>query len=128
PDEYARQLDALQVELGIVQGKNMAYASKFSSAQPQVRTGSGAGDGRLYFLWQGRGRKTSDVALLKKAGLTVGDADIFQFYPDWVETRLAELEVRYKGRQPAEIRVTRFSVVPRGNSYDFSILAQETLR
>jgi hypothetical protein len=36
--------------------------------------------------------------------------------------------VRYKGRQPAEIRVTRFSVVPQGSGYDFTVLAQEPLR
>ena len=29
---------------------------------------------------------------------------------------------------PGEIRVTRFQVVPRGDSYDFEVVAQETLR
>jgi hypothetical protein len=82
----------------------------------------------LYFLWQGRGRKESDLALLGKAGVTVGESVVFQFYPPGTEQRLAELEVRYKGRQPGEIRVTRFTVVPSGNSYDFQVVAQDTLR
>jgi hypothetical protein len=128
-DEYARQLDALGVELAVVTGPNqLAFVSRFSDPNPTVRYGSGQADDRLYFLWQGRGRKASDVALLKKAGFDVGEGVVMQFYPKAVERQLAELEVRYKGRQPVEIRVTRFSVVPRGEGYGFTVLAQETLR
>lgn len=127
-DEYAHQLDALKVELAVVTGPNqLTYASNFSDPTPTTRRGSGQGDDRLYFLWQGRGRKASDVALLRKAGLEVGDGVVLQFYPKPVENTLAQLEVRYRGRQPAEIRVTRFSVVPKGDSYGFVVLAQETL-
>ncbi|MFO0950919.1 MAG: hypothetical protein U0835_07140 [Isosphaeraceae bacterium] len=129
PEEYARQLDAFGVELAVVSGSNqLAFASHFSAATPTVRYGSGQGDDRLYFLWQGRGRKASDVALLKKAGIDVGEGVVIQFYPKATERQLAELEVRYRGRQPAEIRVTRFGVVPRGDGYGFTVLAQETLR
>jgi hypothetical protein len=129
PEEYARQLDALGVELAVVAPANqLAFVSNFSAATPTIRYGSGQGDDRLYFMWQGRGRKAADVALLKKAGIDVGTKDVLQFYPKGVERQLSELEYRYKGRQPAEIRVTRFSVVPRGESYGFSVLAQETLR
>ncbi len=128
-EEYARQLDALGVELAVVSGKNqLTYISHFSQAVPTKRFGSGQGDDRLYFLWQGRGRKASDVALLKKAGIEVGDGVVIQFYPKGVENMLAQLEVRYKGRQPAEIRMTRFNVVPKGDNYGFAVAAQETLR
>lgn len=128
PEEYARQLDALGVELAVVSGKNqLTYISHFASDQPTRRIGTGQGDDRLYFLWQGRGRKASDVALLQKAGIDVGDGVVIQFYPKQVENTLAQLEVRYRGRQPAEIRVTRFSVVPKGDGYGFVVLAQETL-
>jgi len=129
PAEYARQLDALGVELAVVAGQNqLQYVRNFSSAKPEVRFGSGRSDNRLYFLWQGRGRKESDLALLRKAGIEVGEGVVFQFYPPEVERRLAELEVRYRGRQPAEIRVTRFHVVSKGSSYDFEVVAQEPLR
>jgi hypothetical protein len=128
-EEYARQLDALKVELAVVNGPNqLVYVSNFSSPQPTKRYGTGQKDNRLYFLWQGAGRKESDLALLKKAGITVGENVVLQFYPEGVENRLAQLEVRYRGRQPAEIRVTRFQVVPSGNSYDFKVIAQEALR
>ncbi len=53
---------------------------------------------------------------------------MLQFYPKGVEDQLAQLEVRYRGRQPGEIRVTRFSVVPKGDGYGFQVIAQETLR
>jgi len=129
PDEYAQQLDGIGVELAVVAGPNqLAYVSKFSDPKPTVRYGSGQGDSRLYFLWQGRGRKGSDVALIQKAGIEVGDKDVFQFYPAGVEQELSRLEVRYRGRQPGEIRMTRFIVKPKGDRYGFEVIAQETLR
>lgn len=129
PEEYARQLDALGVELAAVAGPDqLVYVSHFSDPEPTKRYGSGRGDDRLYFIWQGRGRKQSDIALLRKAGVEVGEGLVIQFYPKGVEEQLAQLEFRYRGRQPGEIRVTRFSVVPKGNGYGFQVMAQETLR
>ncbi len=128
-EEYARQLDALGVEMAVVVPPDqLLYISDFSRPVPTKRQAAGRGDHRLYFLWQGRGRKESDLALLSKAGVTVGESIVFQFYPQGTEQRLAELEVRFKGRQPGEIRVTRFTVVPSGNTYDFQVVAQDPLR
>lgn len=129
PDEYARELDFFKVELAVVGGKDqLIYASNFSSPTPTRRNGGSGGESRLYFIWEGRARKASDLALLQKAGIDAGEGTVFQFYPAAIEQRLAELEQRYRGRAPAEIRVTRFAVVPRGNGYDFKVVAQETLR
>jgi hypothetical protein len=90
-EEYARQLDGLGVELAVIEGeKLLTYVSGFSSPTPTKRTGSGQGDDRLYFLWQGRGRKASDVALLHKAGIDVGEGVVLQFYPKAVEALLAQ--------------------------------------
>ncbi len=128
-DEYARQLDALGVEFAVVSGPNqLTFVSNFSAAAPSKRYGNGQGDSRLYFLWQGKGRRESDVGLLRKAGIEVGDGVLMQFYPKGAEQQLAQLEVRFRGRQPGEIRFTRFSVVPEGNGYGFKVLAQEPLR
>jgi hypothetical protein len=128
-DEYARQLDALGVQLAVIAGADqLLYVSNFSSATPTKRQGSNRTEHRLYFLWQGRGRKVNDIELLRKADVQVGEGVVFQFYPAEAALRLAELEVRYRGRQPAEIRVTRFTVVPKGGTYDFEVVAQETLR
>ena len=43
----------------------------------------------------------------------------FQFYPRGSRSGSPELEVSYKGRQPGEIRVTRFQVVPEGQRLRF---------
>ena len=129
PQEYARQLDGLGVELAVVRGpEQLLYISHFSDPTPTKRFGTGRSDHRLYFLWQGRGRKASDLALFKKANEEIGDDNVFQFYSADAERRLAELEVKFKGRNPGEIRVTRFQVVPKGESYEFEVVAQETLR
>jgi hypothetical protein len=128
PEDYARQLDALGVELGTVVGNQMVYASHFSNPTPTRRTGAGDSEHRLYFVWSGGTRKGSDVALLKKAGIDVGEGAIFQFYPAQVENYLAQLEVRFKGRQPAEIKRTRFEVVPSGATYTFLVQSQDPLR
>jgi hypothetical protein len=128
-DEYARQLDFFRVELATINGPDtLVYASNFSANPPNVRVGAGRSDDRLYFAWQGRGRKASDVDLLRKAGVDVGDKPILQFYPKAVEETLARLEVGYRGRQPIEIRVTRFRVVPTGGGYGFEVVDQQTLR
>ena len=128
PDEYARQLDAFGVELAIPSGNQLVYVSHFSSAQPTKRIASGSEDKRLYFVWQGQGRKESDIALLTRAGLQVGDSVIFQFYPGKVESILEQLEVRHKGKQPGEIRKTRFGVVQTRDGYTFEVLSQDYLR
>ncbi len=127
-DEYARQLDAFGVELAIIVGNQLVYVSNFSQVRPTKRTGSGSDDKRLFFVWRGQGRKESDIALLSKADLQVGEGVIFQFYSPRTESILEQLEVRYKGKQPAEIRNTRFGVVPSGNGYAFEVLSQDYLR
>jgi len=126
-DEYAKQLDFMKVELGTTAGNVLTIASNFSTT-PTRRIGNPSGEGRLYFMWAGGSRKGSDIALLQKAGITVGAAPVFQFYPKEVEDKLVQLEVRYKSRQPGEIRSTKFSVVPVGGKYGFQVLSQEPLR
>ncbi len=129
PDEYARRLDFFGVELAVkFTGNSMEYASRFASGTPQRRVGMGKSDTRLYFLWQGAGRRSQDVELLRRAGIDVGTKDIFQFFPQTVETMLVNAEVQYKGRQPAEIRKTVFTVVPQGNGYAFQVVSQETIK
>jgi hypothetical protein len=128
PDEYARQLDAFGVELAIINGNQLVYVSNLSRSQPTTRTGSPTDDKRLFFVWRGQGRKESDIALLTKAGLQVGEGLIFQFYPAKTESILEQLEVRYKGKQPAEIRNTRFGVKESGSGYEYEVLSQEYLR
>lgn len=128
-DEYARQLDFLKVELGVIRNGRIEYASNFSSPRPTRRTGGGVEDKRLYFIWQGQGRKQSDIELLRRAGIEVGSGNILQFYPPEVEQLLLRRERDFKGLLTTEIRMTRFRVVPRGaNNYDIEVVAQVPLK
>lgn len=128
-DEYARQLDFFGIELAVPTGSNsLDYVGRFSTGSPTRRSAVARSDGRLYFLWQGGNRKEADMELLQKAGVTVGNKPIFQFYPKEVEDQLAQLEVRFAGRQPIEIASTRFTVVPSGNGYEFKVIEQTPLR
>lgn len=129
PDEYAKQLDAFGVELAVkATPTSMEYVSKFTSGTPERRIGQAKSDMRLYFSWQGAGRKGHDVELLRRAGVDVGNKDIFQFFPKAVEDQLIQAEVQFKGRQPAEIKKTVFTVVPQGGGYGFNVVSQETIR
>ena len=130
PDEYARQLDALGVELAVVAGPDqLIYLSNLSSAAAHaVELDRAAATAASTSSGRDGDAKREDLALLRKAGIEVGEGVVLQFYPKGVEDQLAQLEVRYRGRQPGEIRVTRFSVVPKGDGYGFQVIAQETLR
>ncbi len=126
-EEYARQLDFLGIELATpASAGSLEYASNFSTT-PTRRIGLAGADKRLFFLWQGAGRKSSDVALLQRAGINVGNNPIFQFYPPQVEDQLSQMEVKHAGRQPAEIRATRFQVIPNGRGYAVKVLSQEPM-
>jgi hypothetical protein len=127
--DYARQLDSLGVELGTPSGSVLVYGSRFSSANPTRRTGVPDADKRIFFLPRSQSRRAADVAMLRRAGIEVREGSpIFQFYPEEVVNTLRRLEVSYKGRQPIEIRVTRFKVVPQGGGFGFEVLDQQTLR
>ncbi|MEW4567085.1 hypothetical protein AB1L88_04390 [Tautonia sp. JC769] len=127
-DEYARLLDFFGVEMATVLDNQMHYVSNFNKPRPDVRVANRGNDDRLYFLWQGGGRRQSDIELLRKAGIDVGQRGvIFQFFPAQVEQILSRLEQQYKGLQPLEIRTTKFSVVPAGNRFAFEVIDQQPL-
>lgn len=129
PEEYARQLDFLRVELGVIVDGKLQLASRFTQPTPARRTvTTGIGEDRLYFIWRGQGRKSADIELLRKAGIEVGDADVLQFYPKDVENAFKKLEVEFKGLSSAEIRSTVFRVVPNGDNYAIQVENQVPLR
>ncbi len=127
--EYARQLDALNVELAVPAGGNaLTLVTNFTGdpIKRVVLVSKFNAEKRLYFTWSGGARKANDIALLKQAGLNVGNL-ILTIYPAAVEEQLAQLEYKYKGKVPAEIRRTQFRVVPSGSGYTFSVVGQEML-
>ena len=115
--------------LALLPGGKLTYLSNLSADKPQLRTAdSGAGEDRLYFTWQGGGRRMADIELFKKAGVDVGTAPIFHFYPQQAEEQLARLEVDYRKRSTRDIRRTYYSVEPRGPSFQFVVTRQAYFR
>jgi len=127
-DEYARLLDYYGIEMATIIDGQMHYARNFSSGSPEVRVTTRGNDDRLYFLWQGSGRRSSDIEVLRRAGIEVGrSSPIFQFFPPEVEQNLVRLEQAFQGRQPAEIRTTTFTVEQLGRRFAFKVIDQQPL-
>ena len=128
-EEYGKQLDFFGVELGTVVNERITYISNLGAGTPTVRHAAGGGDEkRLYMTWQGGSRKTADIQLFQKAGITVGNNVIFQFYPANTENMLAHLELNYRNRKADEIRRTYFDVRPGKKDYEFWVSKQTYLK
>lgn len=127
---YARELDSFGIELGaLLPGGTLVYLSNLAAETPTVRrTKSGAGEERLYFTWVGGGRRTADFELFRKAGIDVGGAPIFHFYPQETENKLARLELDYDNRAVKDIRRTYFAVQRRGSRFEFVVTRQVYFR
>jgi hypothetical protein len=124
-EEYGRQLDYFEVELGTIKDGKLLYLSKLSAPRPTVRSvDSGASEQRLYLTWQGGARKSADLQLFQRAGIDVGSGVIFQFYAKATENQLARLELDYKNRKAEEIRRTYFVVNRTSAGYEFAVSNQ----
>lgn len=128
-EEYARQLDFFEIELGVLSADGtLTYVSKLSSPRPATRkVQSGKDEKRLYFRWQGGERKGADETLLKKAGIT-DRGTIFHFYSPKTENLLATLEARFTSRKLREVRRTYFNVIRTAKDYTFVVARQTYLR
>lgn len=127
--QYAKQLDFFGIELGaIMPDGRMAYISGLAGT-PKIRyAASGKDEKRLYMKWEGGERRSADEKLFQKAGLQVGKAVIFHFYPQQTEQLLLNLEFNYAKRNLKEVRRTYFLVNARGDQYEFVVSRQLYLR
>jgi hypothetical protein len=123
-EEYAKQLDFFQIELGIVGGEQVIYLTNLSQAKPTSRTGPGTDETRLYMSWRQGNLKQADRELLAKAGINAPGRIIVQFYPAEIERQLAQLEVAFADRKPEQIRRTRFGVRSQGDGYEYYVIDQ----
>jgi hypothetical protein len=128
-DEYAKQLDAFGIELGVLMPDGrLIYVSQLSKPSPMQRVSTtGKDEKRLYFTWQGGDRQQADLKLFQKAGITVGKGTVYHFYPQRLEEVLATLEFNYAKRKAKEIRRTYFVVEKQGGAYGFKVTRQTTL-
>ncbi len=126
-EEYARQLDHFQIELGaLLTGGELVYLSQMTAKPPVVRrVQTGKDEARLYMTWQGGQRRFADIKLFANAGINVpADAPLFHFYPPPVENLLAQLELSYRGRPVSQIKRTYFNVIPAEGGYQFEVVRQ----
>lgn len=129
-DEYARQLDHFNIELGaLFQDGRLVMIKNMSQSKPTTRTlRSGKGEDRLYMTWRGGTRQQADRELFQKAGINATNATIMHFYSPETENLLARVEVSYRNRKTAEIRRTYFNVRKEGSGYKFNVTSQAYLR
>jgi hypothetical protein len=128
-DEYARQLDFFDIELGALMPPRLVFLSDMSTTPRQREVDTGSGEGRLYMTWQGGGtRREADIKLFQRAGIDASQAlTIFHFYSQATEQMLMQLEHEYAGRQPQEIRRTYFVVERSGQGFVFRVTRQVSL-
>ncbi|MGI8982235.1 MAG: hypothetical protein ACR2FY_23630 [Pirellulaceae bacterium] len=123
-DEYASILDAFGVELGVMGGGDSAmdYARNLSQSLPLTRLGSLQPDSRLRFVIERGELKAADRALARKAGLSIDDRVVCQFFPDAVKQQLEILEREAMGSRPlATVRRTVFGIRKTGNGREFFV-------
>lgn len=127
-DDYGRQLDAFELELGALavpeRGK-VTYAKNFSKSPPDTYVGAAKDDMRLYMSWKKGKLRDADRALMKKAGVA-SDGLILMFWPDDAEQQLLRLEHDFQGRDVSTIRKTRFAIRRKasGKGYEFYVVEQ----
>lgn len=129
-DVYARQLEALGIELAVLRPNGqLIFLSQPSASRPQTRTvTSGRGETRLYMTWRGGNRRHADIQLFRRAGISVGSDLILHFYSPQTEARMARLEREYAGRPVDQIRRTYFLVKGDRGGTEFVVTRQTYFR
>jgi hypothetical protein len=127
PESYARQLDSLGIELGVVGGsEKIQYASSFAKDKPNRREGPAAEEQRFYMTWRSGALRNLDAALLSRAEIPTTGRIVAQFYPAALERTLVELENQFAGKHElAEVRHTVFALTPLDKDYEFRVVEQE---
>jgi hypothetical protein len=122
---YAQQLDALGIELGVLNPDGqIQYVSELTLATPTVRAGPASAESRLYLTWSRGDLIETDRSLMAKAGIDVGDRIVLHFCSAESEQQLAESERSFADKQPNQIVQTRFVIKPWLGGYRFVVLDQ----
>lgn len=122
--EYARILDAFQVELGVMGGgeSTISYARKLSQLQPEIRQGKAQEERRLRFVFASGDLQEADRLLASRAGFAVEGRIVAQFYPDEVKQQLAWLERNSLGTRPlSSVRHTIFGIRQGARGLEFFV-------
>ncbi len=124
-DDYARQLDFFQIELGLIGAtQQVFYVHHLSDAKPQVRTGTREAEERLYMSWRRGTLGEADRDLVRRAGLAPESKVIVQFFPSAIENQLAQLEMAHAKLPAQQIRKTIFGVRAASKGFEFYVIEQ----
>jgi hypothetical protein len=127
-DQYARQLDFFQIELGVLTPENkITYAFRLTKSKPDSRVvDKPYVNERRFYVWRRQSNgEQEDRELLNRAGIEPGEHVILKFLPRRLEQNLTFLERTYRGADLREIEKTRFGVKEAdGNGFQFYVLEQ----
>jgi hypothetical protein len=129
--EYARQLEFLQIELGVVVDGQLYRCAHLASPRPAVRVTEPRADGdEVVFIWRDERRRQADLRLVRHASerLVAENAVVLHFCPPGTVRKLQRLEREYAVAQGrADLRAvakTRFRVTRGPAGHDIEITTQ----
>lgn len=124
--DYARLLDVNEVELAAIGDGQIQYVSNLSADKPTVRTTNGQGEERQYLSALSGNLRNFDLALLQKAGIDIRRKIVVLFMPDPFLVKLQTAELGFnKLDSPARIIKTTFTIIKRGQDFEFQVLEQD---
>jgi hypothetical protein len=129
---YHTQMDSLGIELGVVTpgrpgSKDLGeieYLSKLAQAAPGRRRAPAKDEKRLYLTWSRGDLDLADRKLLQRLGIDDKGKLLLHFCPESLEQKLADLELVFQNRKPAQIYRTRFSVRAMASGYEPYVASQ----
>ena len=127
--QYARMLDLLGIELGVLApGGAVIYASNLAAVQPTVREGATIDEKRYYLTWAKSDTDAADRELLEKAGIPDRGGPVLKFLSPTLELALEKQEREKAGSRADDVRITSFGVKRQGDAPRFFVLDQTYVR
>ncbi len=124
--DYAKQLDALGVELAVVvDDDTLEYATKLVDSKPKSRRGARADESRLYLTWSRGDLVAADRVLLANAGIDAADRVVLHFLPEATHDRFLRLERQFAKRPLEKIAKTVFGLGRTFRGYELYVKRQQ---
>jgi len=123
--DYAKQLDTLGIELGVIRGDGkLDYASQVSQGEPRKREGTVPEEDRLYMTFERGDLLDADREILARAGIEAAGKIILHFYSPATEQKLATLEGAFRNQTTDKIALTRFGFRRAADRFEIVVIEQ----
>ncbi|MDX1965252.1 MAG: hypothetical protein SFX18_19055 [Pirellulales bacterium] len=126
-EKYASQLDALKIEIGLVEpsGK-ITYLTDIKNKTPKSRKGELAAERRFYMLWNAGELAVADKQLFQAAKVNPQGKIAAHFFPVELENAMREAEIAFAaGRPLTDIRKTTFQIASTETKFAMVVARQE---